>query len=130
MKQTCEMTILLPGVVLFSSAVYFAEAGSESSFFKSIPDAFWWAVVTMVGSSFINNQTHLLYFQHQHETSQQNQNLFSFSFIYSLSTQRRDSSSCLALFLNCRRLWGMGKAFNFPPRIQIMINICMFYLSF
>ena len=37
----------LSGVVLFSSAVYFAEAGSENSFFKSIPDAFWWAVVTM-----------------------------------------------------------------------------------
>ncbi|XP_048506131.1 potassium voltage-gated channel protein Shaker isoform X1 [Athalia rosae] len=37
----------IPGVVLFSSAVYFAEAGSENSFFKSIPDAFWWAVVTM-----------------------------------------------------------------------------------
>lgn len=35
------------GVVLFSSTVYFAEAGSEQSFFKSIPDAFWWAVVTM-----------------------------------------------------------------------------------
>lgn len=35
------------GVVLFSSAVYFAEAGAELSFFKSIPDAFWWAVVTM-----------------------------------------------------------------------------------
>lgn len=35
------------GVVLFSSAVYFAEAGSEKSYFKSIPDAFWWAVVTM-----------------------------------------------------------------------------------
>ncbi|ETN63023.1 hypothetical protein AND_005274 [Anopheles darlingi] len=34
-------------VVLFSSAVYFAEAGAEMSFFKSIPDAFWWAVVTM-----------------------------------------------------------------------------------
>lgn len=51
------MTILLPGVVLFSSAVYFAEAGSESSFFKSIPDAFWWAVVTMVGfeSYFLTN---------------------------------------------------------------------------
>nr|CAD7455756.1 unnamed protein product [Timema tahoe] len=32
---------------IFSSAVYFAEAGSEQSFFKSIPDAFWWAVVTM-----------------------------------------------------------------------------------
>lgn len=38
---------LCTGVVLFSSAVYFAEAGSENSFFKSIPDAFWWAVVTM-----------------------------------------------------------------------------------
>ncbi|XP_064109894.1 potassium voltage-gated channel protein Shaker-like isoform X3 [Macrobrachium nipponense] len=38
---------LFIGVVLFSSAVYFAEAGSEKSFFKSIPDAFWWAVVTM-----------------------------------------------------------------------------------
>ncbi|XP_043189358.1 potassium voltage-gated channel protein Shaker-like isoform X1 [Amphibalanus amphitrite] len=38
---------LFIGVVLFSSAVYFAEAGSESSLFKSIPDAFWWAVVTM-----------------------------------------------------------------------------------
>ena len=37
----------LPGVILFSSAVYFAEAGSEYSYFKSIPDAFWWAVVTM-----------------------------------------------------------------------------------
>lgn len=35
------------GVVLFSSIVYFAEAGAEKSFFKSIPDAFWWAVVTM-----------------------------------------------------------------------------------
>uniref|UniRef100_A0A1B0ADM8 BTB domain-containing protein n=1 Tax=Glossina pallidipes TaxID=7398 RepID=A0A1B0ADM8_GLOPL len=38
---------LFIGVVLFSSAVYFAEAGAEVSFFKSIPDAFWWAVVTM-----------------------------------------------------------------------------------
>nr|XP_014271397.1 potassium voltage-gated channel protein Shaker isoform X2 [Halyomorpha halys] len=38
---------LFIGVILFSSAVYFAEAGSELSFFKSIPDAFWWAVVTM-----------------------------------------------------------------------------------
>ncbi|XP_060519208.1 potassium voltage-gated channel protein Shaker isoform X2 [Cylas formicarius] len=38
---------LFIGVVLFSSIVYFAEAGAEQSFFKSIPDAFWWAVVTM-----------------------------------------------------------------------------------
>ncbi|KAE8752726.1 hypothetical protein FOCC_FOCC000466 [Frankliniella occidentalis] len=45
----CPTPIQLPvsGVILFSSAVYFAEAGSEMSFFKSIPDAFWWAVVTM-----------------------------------------------------------------------------------
>ncbi|XP_046434317.1 potassium voltage-gated channel protein Shaker isoform X6 [Neodiprion fabricii] len=35
---------LFIGVILFSSAVYFAEAGSQESFFKSIPDAFWWAV--------------------------------------------------------------------------------------
>ncbi|GAB6029748.1 hypothetical protein CHUAL_005463 [Chamberlinius hualienensis] len=38
---------LFIGVILFSSAVYFAEADSEKSYFKSIPDAFWWAVVTM-----------------------------------------------------------------------------------
>jgi len=37
----------LPGVVLFSSTVYFAESGSPKSYFKSIPDSFWWAVVTM-----------------------------------------------------------------------------------
>ncbi|XP_046378811.1 potassium voltage-gated channel subfamily A member 1-like isoform X1 [Haliotis rufescens] len=38
---------LFIGVILFSSAVYFAEADAELSHFKSIPDAFWWAVVTM-----------------------------------------------------------------------------------
>ena len=38
---------LFTGVVLFSSTVYFAEAGSPHSHFKSIPDGFWWAVVTM-----------------------------------------------------------------------------------
>ena len=38
---------LFIGVILFSSAVYFAEADSDASHFKSIPDAFWWAVVTM-----------------------------------------------------------------------------------
>jgi len=41
------MFFLFIGVVLFSSTVYFAEAGSASSHFKSIPDGFWWAVVTM-----------------------------------------------------------------------------------
>lgn len=38
---------LLIGIILFSSAVYYAESGSERSNFKSIPDAFWWALVTM-----------------------------------------------------------------------------------
>jgi len=38
---------LLICVVLFSSAVYFAEADTANSQFHSIPDAFWWAVVTM-----------------------------------------------------------------------------------
>uniref|UniRef100_A0A1B0CN19 Putative potassium voltage-gated channel protein shaker isoform x1 n=1 Tax=Lutzomyia longipalpis TaxID=7200 RepID=A0A1B0CN19_LUTLO len=47
-NQAMSLAILrVIRVVLFSSAVYFAEAGSENSFFKSIPDAFWWAVVTM-----------------------------------------------------------------------------------
>lgn len=37
---------LLIGVILFSSAVYYAEGGEKQTF-ASIPDAFWWAVVTM-----------------------------------------------------------------------------------
>lgn len=35
------------GVVIFSSMVYYAENGVEESYFRSIPDAFWWALVTM-----------------------------------------------------------------------------------
>ncbi|KAJ3585846.1 hypothetical protein NHX12_012254 [Muraenolepis orangiensis] len=38
---------LFIGVILFSSAVYFAEADEEQSQFSSIPEAFWWAVVSM-----------------------------------------------------------------------------------
>ncbi|XP_038623787.1 potassium voltage-gated channel subfamily A member 1-like [Tachyglossus aculeatus] len=38
---------LFIGVILFSSAVYFAEAEEADSHFSSIPDAFWWAVVSM-----------------------------------------------------------------------------------
>ncbi|XP_060046221.1 potassium voltage-gated channel subfamily A member 5 [Erinaceus europaeus] len=38
---------LFLGVILFSSAVYFAEADNQDTYFSSIPDAFWWAVVTM-----------------------------------------------------------------------------------
>ncbi|KAK3608322.1 hypothetical protein CHS0354_030772 [Potamilus streckersoni] len=35
------------GVVVFSTMVYFADKGESESFFTSIPDAFWWAVITM-----------------------------------------------------------------------------------
>ncbi|XP_017347879.1 potassium voltage-gated channel subfamily A member 1 [Ictalurus punctatus] len=38
---------LFIGVVLFSSAVYFAEVDSPHTSFTSIPEAFWWAVVSM-----------------------------------------------------------------------------------
>uniref|UniRef100_A0A8C6KED8 Potassium voltage-gated channel, shaker-related subfamily, member 7 n=1 Tax=Nothobranchius furzeri TaxID=105023 RepID=A0A8C6KED8_NOTFU len=38
---------LFIGVILFSSAVYFAEVDSIGTSFTSIPEAFWWAVVTM-----------------------------------------------------------------------------------
>ncbi|TRY56160.1 hypothetical protein DNTS_015276 [Danionella cerebrum] len=38
---------LIIGIILFSSAVYFAEADDPHTSFTSIPDAFWWAVVSM-----------------------------------------------------------------------------------
>lgn len=38
---------LLISVILFSSAIYFVEADESESYFRSIPGAFWWAVVTM-----------------------------------------------------------------------------------
>lgn len=38
---------LFIGVILFSSAVYFAEADHDKTDFVSIPHGFWWAVVTM-----------------------------------------------------------------------------------
>lgn len=38
---------LFIGVILFSSAAYFAEVDSPNTAFTSIPEAFWWAVVSM-----------------------------------------------------------------------------------
>lgn len=38
---------LIVAMVIFSSAVYYAEAGEPKTQIKSIPGAFWWAIVTM-----------------------------------------------------------------------------------
>uniref|UniRef100_A0A4W4DYT5 BTB domain-containing protein n=1 Tax=Electrophorus electricus TaxID=8005 RepID=A0A4W4DYT5_ELEEL len=38
---------LFIGVILFSSAIYFAEVDEPETQFVSIPEGFWWAVVTM-----------------------------------------------------------------------------------
>ncbi|MEQ2232604.1 Potassium voltage-gated channel subfamily A member 3 [Ilyodon furcidens] len=38
---------LFIGVIIFSSAVYFAEVDSPGTLFTSIPESFWWAVVSM-----------------------------------------------------------------------------------
>jgi hypothetical protein len=38
---------LIVAMVIFSSAAYYAEAGEKHSQLKSIPGAFWWAIVTM-----------------------------------------------------------------------------------
>lgn len=104
-NEKCK--ILLPGVVLFSSAVYFAEAGSESSFFKSIPDAFWWAVVTMVGlfSHFL-----MILFMLK-------QNFFIFSIVVIVFLPLRAIN---------RRLWGMGSCNLWLPE-HLMINMIFFY---
>jgi len=34
-------------VIIFAGAIFYAEATNEESFFTSIPDAFWWAVISM-----------------------------------------------------------------------------------
>ncbi|XP_014668008.1 PREDICTED: shaker-related potassium channel tsha2-like [Priapulus caudatus] len=38
---------LIIGMILFASAVYFAELDNKKTHFTSIPAAFWWVVVTM-----------------------------------------------------------------------------------
>jgi potassium voltage-gated channel Shaker-related subfamily A protein len=38
---------LIIGVILFSSAVFFADQDEGKNMFRSIPDAFWWAIITM-----------------------------------------------------------------------------------
>uniref|UniRef100_UPI00358FCFA3 potassium voltage-gated channel subfamily A member 2-like n=1 Tax=Myxine glutinosa TaxID=7769 RepID=UPI00358FCFA3 len=38
---------LFIGVILFSSAVFFAEVDQKETLFTSIPESFWWSLVTM-----------------------------------------------------------------------------------
>ena len=46
-SKKSKQKFLILGTVLFSSCEFYAEAGSPQSHFKSIPDAFWWVIVTM-----------------------------------------------------------------------------------
>ena len=41
------LVALFVSLLVFSSAIYYAELGNDLSQMKSIPDAFWWAIITM-----------------------------------------------------------------------------------
>ena len=41
------LAVLIINVVLFSSVIYYVENEIKDNDFESIPDAFWWAIVTM-----------------------------------------------------------------------------------
>jgi len=41
------LVILLVCMLVYSSIIYYAELGVDGSQINSIPDAFWWAIITM-----------------------------------------------------------------------------------
>ena len=41
------LVALFVSILVFSSAIYYAELGNPSTQMASIPDAFWWAIITM-----------------------------------------------------------------------------------
>jgi len=41
------LAVMIINVVLFSSVIYYVENDIKNNDFESIPDAFWWAIVTM-----------------------------------------------------------------------------------
>ena len=41
------LVALMVCLLVFSSAIYYAESGTTGSQISSIPDAFWWAIITM-----------------------------------------------------------------------------------
>lgn len=41
------LVALFVSLLVFSSAIYYAELGQPGSHMHSIPDAFWWAIITM-----------------------------------------------------------------------------------
>ena len=47
-RELCLLVFFIVlGVILFSSAAFYAEDGTPSTMFRSIPGAFWWSIVTM-----------------------------------------------------------------------------------
>ena len=41
------LVALFVSLLVFSSAIYYAELGRDNTQMYSIPDAFWWAIITM-----------------------------------------------------------------------------------